>query len=165
MGLKEDLERVALQERELQLPAADMKFAWELGARLRSLAVERGHGIVIDVRRHGQQLFYAALDGTTPDNAEWVRRKSNVVARFHRSSYAVGLKMTLMEETLLERYGLPIADYASHGGSFPLTVAGTGVVGSVTVSGLAQRDDHELVVEALCALLGRDYTELKLGPE
>jgi uncharacterized protein (UPF0303 family) len=127
--------------------------------------VERGHGIVIDVRRHGQQLFYAALDGTTPDNAEWVRRKSNVVARFHRSSYAVGLKMTLMEETLLERYGLPIADYASHGGSFPLTVAGTGVVGSVTVSGLAQRDDHELVVEALCALLGRDYTELKLGPE
>jgi uncharacterized protein (UPF0303 family) len=164
MGLKEDLERVALQERELQLPAADMKFAWELGARLRSLAVERGHGIVIDVRRHGQQLFYAALDGTTPDNAEWVRRKSNVVARFHRSSYAVGLKMTLMEETLLERYGLPIADYASHGGSFPLTVAGTGVVGSVTVSGLAQRDDHELVVEALCALLGRDYTELKLGP-
>jgi uncharacterized protein (UPF0303 family) len=72
--------------------------------------------------------------------------------------------MTLMEETLLERYGLPIADYASHGGSFPLTVAGTGVVGSVTVSGLAQRDDHELVVEALCALLGRDYTELKLGP-
>ncbi len=165
MGLKEDLERVALQERELQLPAVDMKFAWELGARLRSLAVERGFGIVIDVRRPAQQLFYAALDGTTPDNAEWVRRKSNVVARFHRSSYAVGLKMKLIDETLLERYGLPVADYASHGGSFPLTVSGTGVVGSVTVSGLAQREDHELVVEALCALLGRDYTQLKLGPE
>jgi uncharacterized protein (UPF0303 family) len=165
MGLKEDLERVALQERELQLPAVDMKFAWELGAQLRSLAVERGLGIVIDVRRLGQQLFYAALDGTTPDNAEWVRRKSNVVARFHRSSYAVGLKMTLINETLLERYGLAVADYASHGGSFPLTLAGTGVVGSVTVSGLAQRDDHEFVVEALCGLLGRDYAELKLGPE
>ena len=39
--------------------------------------------MVIDVRRFGQPLFYAALDGTTPDNAEWVRRKSNVVARFH----------------------------------------------------------------------------------
>jgi uncharacterized protein (UPF0303 family) len=117
------------------------------------------------VRRFGQQLFYAALDGTTPDNAEWVRRKSNVVARFHRSSYAVGLKMALMNETLLERYGLPVADYATHGGSFPLIVAGTGVVGSATVSGLAQRDDHELVVEALCGLLGRDYAELKLGPE
>ncbi len=165
MGLKDDIERVALQERELQLPAVDMKFAWELGARLRSLAVERGLGIVIDVRRLGQQLFYAALDGTTPDNAEWVRRKSNVVARFHRSSYAVGLKMKLIDETLLERYGLPVADFAPHGGSFPLAVAGTGVVGSVTVSGLAQRDDHELIVEVLCSLRGLDYAHLKLGPE
>jgi uncharacterized protein (UPF0303 family) len=165
MGLKEDLERVALQERELQLPAVDMKLAWELGARLRSLAVQRGLGVVIDVRRFGQPLFYAALEGTSPDNAEWVRRKSNVVARFHRSSYAVGLKLALKNETLLERQGLPASDYATHGGSFPLAVAGTGVVGSVTVSGLAQRDDHELVVEALCGLLGRDYAELKLGPE
>jgi uncharacterized protein (UPF0303 family) len=156
---------VALQERELQLPAVDMKLAWELGARLRSLAVERGLGVAIDVRRFGQPLFYAALEGTSPDNAEWVRRKSNVVARFHRSSYAVGLKLALKNETLLERQGLPVSDYATHGGSFPLAVAGTGVVGSVTVSGLAQRDDHELVVEALCGLLGRDYAELKLGPE
>jgi uncharacterized protein (UPF0303 family) len=67
--------------------------------------------------------------------------------------------------TLLERYGLAVADYAADGGSFPLAVAGTGVVGSATISGLAQRDDHELVVEALCGLVGRDYGELKLGAE
>ena len=93
-----------------------------------------------------------------------VRRKSNVVARFHRSSYGVGLNLKAKNDSL-EARGLPIVDYASHGGSFPLVVAGTGVVGSVTVSGLAQRDDHELVVEALCGLLGRDYAELKLGAE
>jgi uncharacterized protein (UPF0303 family) len=165
MGVKEDLERIALQERELRLPAVDMRLAWELGGRLRTLAVERGLGIVIDVRRFGQPLFYAALDGTTPDNAEWVRRKSNVVARFHRSSYAVGMNLKAKSYTLLERYGLPVADYAADGGSFPLAVAGTGVVGSATISGLAQRDDHELVVEALCGLLGRDYAELELAAE
>jgi uncharacterized protein (UPF0303 family) len=44
-------------------------------------------------------------------------------------------------------------------------VEGAGIVGSVTVSGLPQRDDHELVVEALCAMLGRDYSALKLAPE
>jgi uncharacterized protein (UPF0303 family) len=44
-------------------------------------------------------------------------------------------------------------------------VKGAGIVGSVTVSGLPQRGDHELVVEALCAILGRDYGELKLGAE
>jgi uncharacterized protein (UPF0303 family) len=164
MGVSEDLERVALQERELRLPAVDMQLAWELGTRLRTLAVERGLRIVIDVRRFGQPLFYAAMEGTTPDNVEWVRRKSNVVARFHRSSYGVGLNLKAKNDSL-EARGLPIVDYASHGGSFPLVVAGTGVVGSVTVSGLAQRDDHELVVEALCGLLGRDYAELKLGAE
>jgi uncharacterized protein (UPF0303 family) len=132
---------------------------------LKTLAEERGLVLVVDVRRFGQQLFYAALDGTTPDNAEWVRRKSNVVARFHRSSYGVGLSLKAKDSTLLERNGLPVADYAADGGSFPLHVAGTGVVGSVTVSGLPQRDDHELVVEALCGLLGRSYAELKLGAE
>jgi uncharacterized protein (UPF0303 family) len=35
----------------------------------------------------------------------------------------------------------------------------------VTVSGLPQRDDHNLVVEALCALLIKDFAALRLGPE
>jgi uncharacterized protein (UPF0303 family) len=165
MGLSEDLERIAMQERELVLPRIDAQVAWELGLRLRTMAVERSLSLVIDVRRFGKPLFYAALEGTTPDNAEWVRRKSNVVARFHRSSYAVGLGLKLKNATLLERQGLPLADYATDGGSFPLIVAGAGVVGSVTVSGLPQRADHELVVEALCALLGRDYAALRLAGE
>jgi uncharacterized protein (UPF0303 family) len=164
MGVSEDLERVALQERELQLTHMDEQMAWELGNRLRAMAVERGLAIVIDVRRFGQPLFYTALKGTTPDNVEWVRRKSNVVARFHRSSYGVGLTMKIKNDSL-EARGLPINEYASHGGSFPIAVKGAGIVGSVTVSGLPQRGDHELVVEALCAILGRDYGELKLGAE
>lgn len=165
MGWNEDLERIAEQERELQLPRLDAQVAWELGSRLRALAQERGLAVVIDVRRFGQPLFYAAIEGTTPDNPEWVRRKSNVVARFHRSSYAIGIKEKMKDVTLTESQGLPLADYATHGGSFPLTVAGAGVVGSVTVSGLPMRADHELVVEALCSLLGRDYDSLKLPPE
>jgi uncharacterized protein (UPF0303 family) len=35
----------------------------------------------------------------------------------------------------------------------------------VTVSGLPQRADHELVVEALCAMIGREYAELRLAAE
>ncbi len=34
MGLSEDQERVALQERELKLPGLDARFAWELGVRI-----------------------------------------------------------------------------------------------------------------------------------
>ncbi len=165
MGLNEDLDKIAAQERELRLPRLDAAIAWELGTRIRTMAVDRKLTLVVDVRRFGQPLFYAALDGTTPDNAEWVRRKNNVVARFHRSSYAMGLSLQKQNTTLLDRYGLPVADYAAGGGGFPLIVESAGVVGSVTVSGLPQRDDHNLVVEALCAYLGRDFATLRLGPE
>jgi uncharacterized protein (UPF0303 family) len=163
MGMSEDLEQIALQERELVLPQFNEKTAWELGVRLYIMASERNLAVTIDVRRFGQPLFYSALEGTTPDNVEWIRRKSNVVARFHRSSYGIGLKEKVKNETLEESQGLSIADYATHGGSFPLAVVGAGVIGSVTVSGLPQRRDHELVVEALCALLGKNYTLLRLA--
>ena len=165
MGLHEDLAIIARQERELELPRLDADTAWDLGSRLRALAHERQLPVVIDIRRFGQPLFYTAMDGTTPDNVEWVRRKNNVVARFHRSSYAVGTKEKIKGETICESQGLALADYATHGGSFPLSVAGAGIVGSATVSGLPMRADHELVIEALCALLGREYSELKLPAE
>jgi uncharacterized protein (UPF0303 family) len=162
MSIADDLARIALQERQLQFASFDEETAWSLGSRLRSLALDRGLALVIDVRRPAQPLFYAALPGTTPDNAEWVRRKSNVVFRFHRSSYAIGLEMELKQSSL-ETRGLAPADYASHGGSFPIRVQNAGFVAAVTVSGLPQRDDHELVVEALCTQLNQDYTALRLA--
>ena len=162
MNLELDLEKIATQERELQLQRFDAEVAWKLGERLRELAIARQAAIVIDVRRFGQPLFYSALPGTSPDNYAWVRRKINVVARFHRSSYAVGLDLQRQNKTLLEKYGLSLRHYAAHGGCFPLTVSGAGIVGCVTVSGIPQRADHELVVEALCLETGRDYETLAL---
>jgi uncharacterized protein (UPF0303 family) len=44
-------------------------------------------------------------------------------------------------------------------------VKDAGVIGSIGVSGLPQRDDHELVVEALCLALNRDYASLALPKE
>src|SRR5271155_94496 len=124
MPVAEDLARIALQEQELQFARFDEDTAWRLGGHVRALAIERKLSLVVDVRRFGQPLFYSALPGTTPDNVEWVRRKGNVVARFHRSSYAIGREMEEKKSNLLDRYGLPDADYACHGGSFPLRVGG-----------------------------------------
>jgi uncharacterized protein (UPF0303 family) len=91
-----------------------------------------------------------------------VQRKVNVVARFHKSSYHVGRLLELSGLSFFDRYGLPPEDYATHGGGFPLNLAGAGIVGGVTVSGLPQRDDHNLVVEALCCVTGHDNEALKL---
>jgi uncharacterized protein (UPF0303 family) len=165
MPIAEDLATIARQEAELLFPSFDYDSAWRLGLSLRELAISRGQSIVIDIRRFGQPhqpLFYTALGGT-PDNARWVQRKSNVVARFHRSSYAIGLTLEHTNRTFADRYNLPDADYAAHGGSFPIHVSGAGIIGSVTVSGLPQRDDHNLVVEALCLALKKDLDALRLS--
>jgi uncharacterized protein (UPF0303 family) len=163
MPIADDLARIALQEQELQFAGFDEETAWRIGSEVRKLALARKLSLVVDVRRFAQPLFYSALPGTTPDNVEWVRRKSNVTARFHRSSYALRLELEEKKSNLLERYGLPLADYAAHGGSFPIRVLGAGVIGALTVSGLPDRSDHQLAVEALCSELGRGFDTLRLA--
>jgi uncharacterized protein (UPF0303 family) len=162
MPLDLDLEMITVQERTLQFTHFDEDTAWRLGMRVRELALARKLSIVFDVRRFGQPLFYTALAGTSPDNVEWVRRKGNLVARFHRSSLRIGLELQKLNMTMLDKHGLGHADFAPHGGSFPISVTSAGVIGSVTVSGLPGRSDHELAVEALCGEIGLDYAKLAL---
>ncbi|HZS56342.1 MAG TPA: heme-degrading domain-containing protein [Bryobacteraceae bacterium] len=162
MATSDDLAAIALQERTLQFRAFNEDDAWNLGSRIRNASRERSFPLVIDIRHFSRHLFFSTLPGSTPDNVEWARRKANVVQRFHRSSYGMGLDLEHRKVTLLDRFGLALNDYAAHGGSFPLSILGTGVIGSITVSGLPQREDHEFVVEMLCAELERNYAELKL---
>ena len=165
MSIEDDIAALVVQESSLTLSGFTPDTAWQIGTTLRDLAIARKQNIVVDVRRFGsphQQLFYTALAGTTPDNQRWVARKINVVARFHKSSYHIGRLLAQSGLSFPDRYNLPLEDYAPHGGSFPLHVAGTGIVGAVTVSGLPERDDHNLVVEALCLVTGRDHQALRL---
>ena len=168
MSVQDDIAAIITQEATLTLPSFGPEIAWQIGTTLRDLAMTRQISLVIDVRRFGsphQQLFYCALAGTTPDNQRWVARNINVVARFHKSSYHVGRLLEQSGLSFSARYDLPTEDYATHGGCFPLQVAGAGIVGAVTVSGLPQREDHNLVVEALCLVTGRDYQTLRLPNE
>ena len=71
----------------------------------------------------------------------------------------MGTKARAASSTFEDRTGLDPARYAAHGGSFPVTVRRVGVVGSVTVSGLPQLEDHSFVVEQLALFLAnRDAT-------
>ncbi|HEY3866761.1 MAG TPA: heme-degrading domain-containing protein [Actinocrinis sp.] len=147
--------RLEQQEHRLQLDGFDNDDAWRLGCLLVELARERGHAVTIDVRRGDHQLFHCALPGTAPDNDTWIERKVRVVRRFEHSSLLVGQrhrdKGTTFEAATPH---LDPALYAAHGGSFPIRVRGVGVVGTVTVSGLPQTEDHALVVEGLESYLG-----------
>src|SRR5215469_1195291 len=47
---------------------------------------------------------------------------------------------------LQEKSGLELKDFAAHGGGFPILLEGTGCIGTITVSGLPQREDHALAL-------------------
>ncbi|GAB2930963.1 heme-degrading domain-containing protein [Streptomyces sundarbansensis] len=137
------------QERRLTLPRFSHDDAFALGSLLVELARERHAPVAIDIRRGAQQLFHAALPGSSADNDAWIDRKRKVVERYGESSYLVGTRFRARGTTFEESSRLDPDTYAAHGGSFPIAVKGAGVIGSVTVSGLPQAEDHAMVVEAL----------------
>ncbi|WP_354644189.1 heme-degrading domain-containing protein [Kitasatospora camelliae] len=141
--------RIEDEERRLVLPHFDNEDAWRLGTLLVELAREGGAPVTVDIRRNGQQLFHYALPGTSADNDAWIRRKTRTVDRYGASSYLVGLRFAAKGETFEAKSRLDPDTYAAHGGAFPITVRGTGTVGTVAVSGLPQAEDHRLVVTAL----------------
>lgn len=165
MSIDSDLEKIALQEKRLQFKAFDAEAAWAIGAALKAAAEKRGAAVAIDIQLHGHPLFAYAMPGTTPDNLDWIRRKRNVVQRYHRSSYAIGLTHQRNQTTLQSKTGLDLKDYAPHGGCFPIILAGTGCIGTITVSGLPQREDHALVVSVLQKYLNLNNENLDLETE
>ncbi|MEO2039312.1 heme-degrading domain-containing protein [Martelella sp. FLE1502] len=142
-------DQVAGQEKKLVLARFDETDAWDLGQRLVDRALALDAPVVIDIRTPSRTLFHAALPGSAPDNDMWARRKSNVVFHFHRSSYAIELEHRRKGRTIGPELGLNLTDYADHGGSFPVRIRHVGVVAAITVSGLASKDDHGLIVDVL----------------
>lgn len=162
MSADDDIGRIAEQERRLVFQRFDAETAWELGQRLRHRASEERLAVSIDITLHAMPVFYTALDGSTADNARWIRRKRNVTLHFFKSSYRIGLMLATQETTLQAKFGLSDTDYAAHGGSFPIAVEGGGCIGAVTLSGLPQREDHAIVVRVLAEMLGHDAGSLAL---
>lgn len=149
MSTQEDIRRIEEEESRLQFDHFDHELGHRIGLAIYEEAKEKDLAIAIDVQAYGQRVFHLAMPGTAPDNDGWIERKVAVVQRFHKSSLHVGRKLADSGMTIEERYFLDPRVYVPHGGSFPIRLRGAGVIGAVTVSGLAQEDDHALVVSVL----------------
>ena len=147
--IQELLDEVKRQEETLTFNHFDPDTAWLLGKLLYDKAKDLNKPVTIDITVAGQQLFHVALPRTTPDNDEWIKRKNRVVNRFHKSSFRLGQELKLKGRTMEENYLVSSFEYAAHGGAFPLTIKGVGVIGTITISGLPQVEDHQMVVEGI----------------
>jgi len=146
----EDLLNQLLQlEQELQFEKFNEATAWQIGSQLVEHGRKEELPITIDITRGTHQLFHASLPGTSADNDEWVKRKVRLVYRFGHSSFYVGQLLKSKGKRIEEAYLISENEYAPHGGCFPIIVKETGIVGTITVSGLPQEEDHKLVVDAI----------------
>lgn len=164
MAAADDIRKIIDQEQGLVFAEFDEHVAFAIGSAIRERAVRESLSLVADIRLWDRPLFYCAMPGTTGDNPNWVRRKANLVQRLLKSTYRAALELDNPERVFPERRALPQVDFAIAGGGFPIRVKGIGVVGAVTVSGLHERDDHEVAVAAICAQLGLDAEAFALAP-
>ncbi|EPX57584.1 hypothetical protein D187_004886 [Cystobacter fuscus DSM 2262] len=143
------LDQLLAEEAELQFDHLAHEDALALGLKLLERARRDRLPVVIDVALAGLTVLHCALPGCRPDNEDWVRRKRNTVGRFWHSSFYMGRYYAAKGSSLADKPHIDPSEYVDHGGSFPLLVRGLGCVGSITVSGLAQEEDHALVVDVL----------------
>lgn len=147
--MNEKLEKLLLEEQELQFTKFNSDVAWQLGSHLVARAKTDNLSITIDITQGSHQLFHFSRPGTSADNDEWVKRKTRLVYRFGHSSLYMGELLRSKGKQLEEAYMLSEKEYGAHGGCFPIMIRDSGIIGTITVSGLAQEDDHQVVVDTL----------------
>lgn len=155
MSAQTEIELLREEEKRIQFDRFDYDVAYRIGNTLRKEALQKNVAVTIDIRAFDQILYHVAMPGTSPDNDQWVERKSAVVMRFHGSSFRIGRQLASSNQTIDEKYFVDPRAFSAHGGSFPIRLRGGendddgGVIGAVTVSGLPQAEDHALVVSVL----------------
>ena len=140
------------EEERLQFTSFSRADALALGLRLVEDAKTFPDPVAVEITVNGLVVFRYFPDGARLDSELWLARKRRSVELMDMSSLHFLAWLEANGETLESRK-LPADDYAAGGGGFPIRVRGTGMIGSVCVSGLPDhRDDHRLVTGALAAL-------------
>lgn len=154
--MEELLKNLLEQEQELQFTSFNEGTAWQLGTQMVERAMRENLPITINITRGEQQLFHYSMPGTSADNDEWVKRKVRLVNRFGHSSFYMGQALKHKGKTIEQSYLISESEFAAHGGCFPILIKGTGMVGTITVSGLPQEEDHKLVVESIREFIAKE---------
>lgn len=151
----EILNELLAQEEELQLHHFNNATAWELGNLIKQAAEKLSVSVSIEVYAFEQVVFSYAMPGTSKDQQDWIRRKRQSVMRFGHSSYYQGQYNAAKNRDFETIPYLDPKEYCAHGGSFPLRIKNSGIIGAVTVSGLPQETDHQLAVDAMRQVISK----------
>ena len=155
------LDTIKRQEEALQFTSFDNDAALTIGNKIVEMAKADKVAVTVDVSVNRNPLFFHAMAGTSPNNADWIRRKSNLVNRTGHASFFMHTQAVERGQDFNNLPTFDTKDFAAHGGSFPIFVKGTGQIGTITVSGLAGIDDHAMAVRAIKWYLKQEDVPLR----
>ena len=135
--------------KKIELDSFSNKLGLEIGLTIVNLAKERNQNIAVQVERLNHTIFLYVDDNLPADKHNWLRRKANVTKHFEESSLNVKHDLINGNMTLEKTFALNEKEYLAKGGSIPVFVKNAGMIAVVTVSGLHDVEDHNIIVEAL----------------
>lgn len=147
--MNEKMESLLKEEDLLTFNKFSNDDALNLGLTIINMAREAHKEIAVYIEINRQPVFAYYMEGTYLEIAYWIKRKKNVVDRYGHSSAFVGEKYKDRGTTFDDSSLLDPADFQAVGGSFPIKLEGTGMIGSITVSGLSEEEDHKLCIDGI----------------
>ncbi len=145
--------RLEEQEHKLQFTEFTGDTALKIGMSLIKKATLENKSIAIDITKHNHQIFHFSFDGTSPDNDYWIAAKRRTVERFGKSSLFIFKMLEKEGKSIEERFHVSSSEFYGGGGAFPIIIKNVGVVGTITVSGLSEEEDHDYVIKAISEYL------------
>lgn len=151
-----DFRVIEKQEQLLRFDSFNYDMAIEIGLMILEEGRKKGKPIAIDISKCGQQIFHVALEGTSPDNDEWIKKKKNSVYRFYGSTLGMQARLKEFNVSMEAAMHISSQEYTESGGGFPIYVTNVGFIGAIVVSGLPDVEDHELITTCLSRYLKVD---------
>ena len=135
--------------KKIELDSFSNSMALDMGLRIIELAKTREQQVAVEISRLNHTVFLYIDDNLTIDKHNWLRRKANVAKQFEESSLSVKNDLQNGNMTLEKTFGLDEKDFLAKGGSIPIFVKSAGMIAIITVSGLHDEKDHDIIIEAL----------------
>lgn len=135
--------------RRIELDKFSNQTALDMGMAIINLAQKNNQHIAVEISRLNHTVFLYVDENLPEDKLNWLRRKSNVAKRFEESSLSVKNDLQEGNMTLTKTFGLDEKDFLANGGAIPVFVKSAGMVAVITVSGLHDAKDHNLIIDAL----------------
>ncbi|MFN3529723.1 MAG: heme-degrading domain-containing protein [Bacteroidia bacterium] len=138
--------------KKIELDSFSNKIALEMGLAIIDMAKNRNQHIAVEICRLNHTIFLYVDDKLPVDKHNWLRRKANVAKQFEESSLRVKNDLKAGNMTLDQTFALDEKDFLAKGGSIPIFVKNAGMIATITVSGLQDEADHQIIIDALSGI-------------